>query len=87
MKIFFEKSFGKDLEKLSDKKIAKRLLKTIEDLETSSDLKEFSIKKLKGYTSYYRLKIGEYRLGFVLEDSQVNLVRFLHRREIYRFFP
>ncbi len=39
------------------------------------------------YQNFYRIQVGAYRLGFVLEENTIVLVRFLHRKEIYRFFP
>ena len=36
---------------------------------------------------YYRARIGDHRLGIALEGDVVVLVRFLHRRDIYRLFP
>lgn len=35
----------------------------------------------------YRMRVGDYRLGFALEGDVVVLERFLHRREIYRRYP
>ncbi len=88
MIVNFESSFDRDISKLTDKKIAKKLIEVIEKFEASPDLKNFTnIKKLKGYSHYYRLKIGDYRLGFSIEQNQINLIRFLHRKEIYRIFP
>jgi mRNA-degrading endonuclease RelE of RelBE toxin-antitoxin system len=34
-----------------------------------------------------RIRLGEYRLGFVFESGAVTFVRCLHRKEIYRYFP
>jgi mRNA-degrading endonuclease RelE of RelBE toxin-antitoxin system len=31
--------------------------------------------------------LGDYRLGLVIEDDIVTLVRILHRKDIYRYFP
>ena len=31
--------------------------------------------------------MGDYRLGITMEGDVAVLVRFLNRREIYRFFP
>ncbi|MBP1468695.1 type II toxin-antitoxin system RelE/ParE family toxin [Candidatus Chloroploca sp. M-50] len=36
---------------------------------------------------YYRIRIGDYRLGLFVEDDTITVVRFLHRRDIYRYFP
>ena len=35
---------------------------------------------------YYRLKIGDYRLGLKVLGDTVELIPFLHRRDIYRRF-
>ncbi|WP_201279130.1 type II toxin-antitoxin system RelE/ParE family toxin [Leptolyngbya iicbica] len=43
--------------------------------------------KLKGYQAFYRIRIGNYRIGLKVTDQEVIFVRLLHRREIYRFFP
>jgi mRNA interferase RelE/StbE len=45
------------------------------------------VKKLKGSEDYYRIRIGNYRVGIILADDTVIFVRFLHRRDIYRYFP
>ncbi|NPA92437.1 MAG: type II toxin-antitoxin system RelE/ParE family toxin, partial [Chloroflexi bacterium] len=39
------------------------------------------------YTSFYRIRLGDYRLGLEIEGDTVVFVRFLHRRDIYRYFP
>lgn len=88
MTINFEKGFFKDIQKLNNKNIAKKLKKQIIEFETSTSIQNISnIKKLKGYQIYYRLKIGDYRLGFTYENDQIDLVRFLHRKDIYKLFP
>ncbi|MCP3962949.1 MAG: type II toxin-antitoxin system RelE/ParE family toxin [bacterium] len=37
--------------------------------------------------AFYRFRIGDYRIGVAIEGSEVVLVRCLHRREVYRYFP
>lgn len=88
MKLQFEKSFLKDIEKLNDKSIAIKLKAKLIELEEQSDLTSVqNIKKLKGHKVYYRLKIGDYRLGFSYEEGELNIIRFLHRKDIYKLFP
>ena len=36
---------------------------------------------------YYRIRVGDYRVGFVFEQGAVTFVRCLNRKEIYRYFP
>jgi len=88
MQIYFEKSFLKDIKKLDNKLIAKKLKNILQEFESSQDLSEFNnIKKMKGHTIYYRLKINDYRLGFSYEDGTIEVIRFLHRKDIYKLFP
>jgi mRNA interferase RelE/StbE len=57
-------------------------------VENASTLTDISgLKKLRGGTNYYRIRIGEYRVGLAVDEDRVEFVRVLHRREIYRYFP
>ncbi len=48
-----------------------------------------NLKKLKGQKNkvYYRSRIGNYRVGLIIKQDIVVFVRFLNRKEIYRYFP
>lgn len=88
MKIEFRKSFVKDLERVRDEKLRTQVKEAIESLEAAERLQEVpGVKKLRGGDRYYRMRIGDHRLGFFLEGDKVVFVRFLHRKEIYRYFP
>lgn len=88
MKVEFRESFVKDLRAIKDKKLLAKLRETIESLESATNLLDIhNIKKLRVGKSYYRIRIGEYRVGFVVEDDSLVLVRLLSRKDIYRFFP
>lgn len=49
------------------------------------DLKD--VKKIKGYDSYYRIRLGDYRLGVKHTEQGLEMLRFLHRKDIYKGFP
>lgn len=88
MKVQFRRSFIKDLRQVRDKALKKRVKETVELVEQTRGLQEIgNIKKLRGGDQYYRIRIGDYRLGLLLEDDTVILVRFLHRKDLYRYFP
>ncbi|WP_347275758.1 type II toxin-antitoxin system RelE/ParE family toxin [Candidatus Kuenenia sp.] len=88
MKIDFKKSFSKDLKKIKDKNILKKVKALIDTIENTPNLMEIkNVKQLTSGGKYYRIKIGAYRVGIKLENEIVVFVRFLHRREIYRYFP
>ena len=80
--------FLADIDRLRDKKIKERLDKLIDLMEKASSLSELPhLKKLKGYSNAYRLRVGNYRAGFLFEDGKIKLGRFLSRPDIYRKFP
>ncbi len=88
MKVEFKKSFIRDLKKLKNKSLHQRLAEKIEQVEqTDSLLSVTSLEKIKGVDDYYRIRIGNYRVGLKLNNDTVLFVRFLHRKEIYRYFP
>jgi|APGre2960657404_1045060.scaffolds.fasta_scaffold143606_2 mRNA interferase RelE/StbE len=88
MRIEVQKSFEKDVENISDTKLAIQLNTIIEDLENCKSLIEIkNLKKLKGKGNYYRIRIGNYRLGLKLEEETITLLRFLNRKDIYTYFP
>lgn len=88
MKVEFRESFAKDLKGVKDKSLLKRAKETIEAIEKADSLVEMSnLKKLKGGGNYFRLRIGDYRFGIALENDTVIFVRFLNRKDIYKYFP
>lgn len=88
MIVLIDKSFEKDLKKIKDRKIREKVVLCIEELQSISELSKLkSLKKLKGNDTFYRIRIQDYRLGLVFENEVVTLVRFLHRKDIYQYFP
>ena len=89
MKTAFRKSFERDLRKLANQRsVLDRVRGVIEEIERVDEIRAASnVKKLSGSGNYYRLRVGEYRIGIALEEETVTFVRCLHRRDIYRYFP
>jgi mRNA interferase RelE/StbE len=76
------------LKGLRDQKLLSRLKDAIEAVEKADSLSALShIKKLRGEKNYFRLKVGDYRIGLAIESETVVFVRFLARKDIYRYFP
>jgi mRNA interferase RelE/StbE len=42
---------------------------------------------MKAKGNYYRIRIGNYRLGLRYDSNSVTLLRFMHRKDIYTYFP
>ena len=88
MNVEFKASFAKDLRKVRDERLKERVRETIEQVEQAGSLQEITnMKKLKGETGYYRVRVGDHRLGLSVEGDIVTFVRFLHRKDMYRYFP
>lgn len=88
MNVEFKASFVKDLRRTRDQSLKRRVKEVIELVEQADTLQEIGgIRKLRGGEQYYRIRIGDYRLGLMLEEDKVVFVRFLHRKDIYRYFP
>jgi mRNA interferase RelE/StbE len=89
MIIEFDKSFEKSLDKIKNKTLFLRIEKTILEFEKSKSLADLpNIKKLTGFKNYYRLRIGEYRLGFEkIDEGTLRFILIAHRKDIYKLFP
>jgi mRNA interferase RelE/StbE len=88
LNVEFRESFLKDLQVIKERKLLDRVRNVINALESAEDLLELpNLKKLRGGKEYFRIRIGDYRLGIARNGDTVILVRFLNRKEIYRNFP
>lgn len=88
MNVEFRASFSRDLKNVRTKELLKRIRETIEEVERVHSLQDISgLKKLKGASKFYRIKVGEYRIGLALKGDTVVFMRCLDRKDIYRYFP
>ena len=88
MIVKIKKTFDKDVDKIQSKELLENLSKIVTQIKSATRIKEIpNIIKLKGYKINYRIRIGDYRIGLEILGNEVYLIRFLHRKEIYRYFP
>jgi mRNA interferase RelE/StbE len=88
MEIIFLNSFSKDIDKLKNAGIKADIADVIDDLKKAQKISDLhNVKKLKGNKGFYRIRIGDYRLGFSYENHCITLIRFLSRKDIYKYFP
>ena len=84
--IVFARSARKDLEKL-DRTIALRVLKKTEDLLKNP--RPVGCKKLSGQNSLWRIRSGDYRIVYSIDDVKriidVSMIR--HRGDVYKGLP
>ena len=88
MKVLCSKKSLKELAKVpkQQRKITEFFaFKVLTDLESIKEIR--STKKLNGHKSAYRVRFGDYRLGFTTIENKITLERILHRGNFYRNFP
>ncbi len=57
-------------------------------METAQVISEIkNIKKLAGFDMYYRIRVGDYRIGIKLEKDIIYFVVVEHRKDVYKTFP
>jgi mRNA interferase RelE/StbE len=88
MKLAFTKKFLKQIEKIYSQKLKEQVAGIISDAEQADSISEIEgIKKLSGFRFYYRIRIGDYRIGLYLNKDVLEFAAFDHRKDIYRYFP
>lgn len=88
MKIAFEQRFLRDLKKIDDQDVLGRVEKAIAEIKTAKTLSQLQhIRKMRTHENYYRLRLGDYRIGLEVLNDTVFFVRVLNRKDIYRYFP
>lgn len=84
MKVLYQKKFLKDLAAIPSTqrlKIENFVFETPFKLKSFEELKA---EKMTGYKNYYKIRFGDYRVGFHFENETITFERVLHRKEIYR---
>ena len=88
MKVEYLKLFSKDVLKINDESLKDNLFGIIINMKNTQNLNQIAnIKKLKGHSEAYRIRIGKYRLGFYFDGEVLELARFAKREDIYKLFP
>ncbi|MEG4317773.1 MULTISPECIES: type II toxin-antitoxin system RelE/ParE family toxin [unclassified Microcoleus] len=85
----YREAFLKDLKQLksstSYQGIYELAFTTLEAINTLEEIP--NIKAMRGYSGRYRIRIGDYRMGIEVNGDVIEVMRVLHRREFYRYFP
>lgn len=70
----------RDLKKVPRKDIC-NIVKKIKDL---SDGLKGDVKKLTNFTPEYRLRCGDWRILFEIEENRIVIYRIMMRKDVYR---
>lgn len=88
MQVEFLKKFSKDIDHITIKAVKNNLAKLIRLMESEENLNNIPhLKKLAGHKAAYRIRLGDYRVGFFYENHKVTFARIIHRKDIYKVFP
>ncbi|MCF8371992.1 MAG: hypothetical protein K9H64_10240 [Bacteroidales bacterium] len=86
MKYQVSKQFAKDAYKSTAYKV--KLKETIANIEFADSIAEIiNCSKMTGHKEFFKIRVGSFRLGFELAGVTIILRRFLHRKDIYKYFP
>ena len=85
-RIEFVKSARKEFSQVP-KEIRERVLEALDILSKNPFSEFLKIKKLKGADSLYRIRLGDYRLVYEVQNSVliIIVIKIGHRKDIYRF--
>jgi len=78
--IVFKPKAIKDLKSLP-RQDCMRILEHIDKLQNNLF---GDVKRLTHFTPEYRLRIGNYRVLFEIENEMIEIYRIMHRKEVYR---
>ena len=89
MIVEFDHSFNKNLSKLLSSNSKLKIYAVIEEVAAANKLSDINnLKKMKGFKAFYRIKLGDYRIGFeLINKNTVYFVAVSHRKDIYKTFP
>lgn len=82
--LLIKASAAKELEAIDSAPNRRRIADAIQTLATDS--RPSACKKLAGREAAYRLRVGDYRMVYTVNDREiiVEIIKIGHRREVYR---
>lgn len=88
MTVDFRSSFARDLKTIREADLRDRIQAVIQGVEQAGLMNDIpNLIKLKGGGNYYRIRVGDYRIGLIITGNIASFVRCLDRSEIYKSFP
>ena len=90
MRALYKPSFKKDFRSLEPgmrRQVEMFCIDVAPAARSKEDLVVYGAKKLTGWKGYYRVRIGNYRIGLKVDGSIIIFMHVLDRKEIYRHFP
>ena len=71
MEVSFDDSFNRDLRRIRDTALRRRVERAIGDVEAAPTISEIpGIERMRARGRFYRIRVGEYRIGNILHILQ-----------------
>jgi mRNA interferase RelE/StbE len=87
MRVIITKQFEKEENRINNRQVSHQIADTIIQVQTAESIEQIlSLKRLKGAKAH-RIRIGDYRIGVLIENDTVEFISIGHRKAFYRTFP
>ena len=92
MNVIVKGSFDRDADSIRGKELRIALDSKLQQIEKARDISQITgLKLLRNYSHHFRIvvKAGKfsYRIGAIIRNEKVWVIRFLPRKKIYQKFP
>lgn len=88
MRTIVTDNFEKATDKLKNRCVEERILDALVQVQEAASIQDIrNLEKLSGFKVYYRIRVGDYRIGLKIEHNVVTFLDVGHRKEIYKHFP
>ena len=89
MNIEISKSFVKDTQKITDKRILAKIQQVLLEAKQVESLADWAnVEALSGFSGFYRIKFDyHYRIGIYCEKEMIQFLRVGSRESFYKKFP
>jgi len=80
MKFYYSRTSLKYLQQL-EKNVARKIVEAIKNLPSEGDIRKLKGRKIK---NIYRLRLGRYRIIYLLEKELIRIVKIDTRGDVYK---
>ena len=83
-RVLIKASAAKEIEALGTKADRQRVVQRIQQL--AAEPRPTGSEKLAGYVDRYRVRQGQYRVVYIVDDGQheITIFKVAHRKDVYR---
>jgi mRNA interferase RelE/StbE len=88
MEVIITKKFEKYIDKINDKPTLIKTEKIIHAFQAATKWQDIpNIKPMVGFKNFYRIRIGDFRIGIEIQGEKVFFLVLAKRNDIYYLFP